>query len=316
MECSLDEIIHQLNRAQTIVLTSHLHPDGDSLGSQLALFHYLASTNKKIFMLLDDDVPSLYSFLPGHHWIQKPKDFIQADLLVILDASDRERIGNISNLVSAPTLNIDHHISNKKFADYWYIDSHAAATGEIIYQLLKKLGASITTEIAVCLYTAISTDCGFFQYANTTPQTMQIAADLLQYGVHPNQISEALETKSFDNVFLLSEILKTLDLHSNGRISTITLSSDIMSKIDNTEGIVNYPRCIEGVDVAILFKCFDEGFCRISLRSKTVDVSQIALRFNGGGHARAAGCTIYGSYDKVKKELLDAVTDTLQEYAV
>lgn len=315
MECSLTEIIHQLQRAQTIVLTSHLHPDGDSLGSQLALYHYLLSIDKRVYMILDDDVPSLYKFLPGYDKIQRPTERMEVDLLIILDASDKERIGRVSEFITAPTLNIDHHISNKKFADFWYIDNSAAATGEIIYQLLSQMDASITQSIATCIYTAIATDCGFFQYANTTPQTMHIAANLLQYGVFPNQIAEIMETKSFESVFLLADILKTLDLHANGKISTITLTPDIMNKIDNTEGVVNYPRCIEGVEVAVLFKCSNEGSCRVSLRSKTIDVSKVALHFNGGGHSKAAGCTITDNYDNAKRELLDILTKALQEHS-
>lgn len=316
MDFSLEQTAKLLQRSNTIILTAHIQPDGDCLGSMLALNHYLVSIGKNVRMVLDDDVPALFNFLPGHQAIQKPTTkVISADLLIVLDASDIERIGKVKEHIEAPILNIDHHVSNTKFADYWYIDKRAAATGEIIFQLLNMLKVNITVAMATCLYTAIATDCGFFRYANTSVQTMRYAADLMERGAEPHVISEAMETKPLESILTLGKVLETLELYHNGKIATITVLPDTLSNLDSTEGFINYPRIIEGVDIAIMFKVMSEGMIRISFRSKTADVSKLALAFGGGGHVRAAGCAIMGRIDDVTKEVLTATIKQLTEVA-
>lgn len=317
MDFSLKQTAELLKSSSTIILTAHVQPDGDCLGSMLALNQYLLSIDKDVRMILDDDVPALYKFLPGHQAISKPTTkVISADLLVVLDASDIDRIGKVKDHVDAPILNIDHHLSNTKFADYWYIDKQSAATGEIIFQLLTMLEASVTADMATCLYTAIATDCGFFRYANTSVQTMRYAADLMEYGAKPYVIAEAMETKPLESILTLANVLKTLELHHNGRIATITVLPDTLSNLDSTEGFINYPRVIEGVEIAIMFKVMNDGMIRVSFRSKIADVSQLALTFGGGGHARAAGCGIIGRIDDVTKEVLHAAAKQLMEIAL
>lgn len=317
MDFSLKQIAELLQNSSTIILTAHIHPDGDCLGSMLALNEYLASRGKSVKMVLDDEVPALYNFLPGYETIGKPTTkVISADLLIILDASDIERIGKVKEHVNAPILNIDHHISNTKFADYWYINSKSAATGEIILELLNQLKAKITPTIATCLYTAIATDCGFFRYANTSVQTMRYAADLMEFGANPNAISEYMETKPLESILTLAKVLETLELHHHGKIATITVSPDTLDNLDSTEGFINYPRIIEGVEIAIMFKIMNEGTIRISFRSKTVDVSKLALSFGGGGHIRAAGCAIIGRIEDVKKKVLNSAIKQLAETAL
>lgn len=314
MDFSLKQIAELLQNSKTIVLTAHIQPDGDCLGSMLALHQYLLSLGKNVRMMLDDDIPILYKFLPGYQNIVKPTArLISADLLIVLDASDIDRIGSVKEQVNAPILNIDHHLSNTKFADYWYIDTKSAATGEIIFQLLTMLHATITPEMATCLYTAIATDCGFFRYANTSVNTMRYAADLMQYGANPNLISEYMETKPLESILTLAKVLETLELYQQGKIATITILPDALSNLDSTEGFINYPRVIEGVEIAIMFKVMNDGMIRISFRSKTVDVSKLALSFGGGGHARAAGCAVMGRIEDVTRDVLYAAKKHLAE---
>ena len=316
MDFSLKQVAELLQSSNTIFITAHVHPDGDCLGSMLALHEYLECRGKSVKMVLDDEVPALYNFLPGCESIAKPTTkVISADLLIVLDASDIERIGKVKEHVNAPILNIDHHISNTKFADYWYINSKSAATGEIILQLLYLLNAKITADMATCLYTAIATDCGFFRYANTSVQTMRYAADLIEYGANPNSISEYMETKPLESVLTLAKVLETLELHHHGKIATITVFPDTLDNLDSTEGFINYPRIIEGVEIAIMFKIMNEGTIRISFRSKTVDVSTLAFSFGGGGHVRAAGCAIIGKIEDVKKKVLTSAIKQLKEIA-
>ncbi|MEN6567847.1 MAG: bifunctional oligoribonuclease/PAP phosphatase NrnA [Veillonellales bacterium] len=314
MECSLQSAANLILQAETIVITAHVHPDGDSLGSMLALYQYLEAKGKNVQMLLDDTLPVLYEFLPGIQKIHRSAEPpIDADLLVILDASDEERIGKIGKLVKAAVLNIDHHISNTKFADYWYIDSAAAATGEVILAMLKLMDAQISPDMAVCLYTAIATDCGFFRYANTSAQTLRYAADLVECGVKPHLISEYVDVRPLSSLLILQKALGTLELYCNGKIAAITISQSLLDDDDSTEGLVNYPRNIVGVEIAILFKFVEAGVCRISFRSKNADVSRLALEFGGGGHIRAAGCTVKGTVEETKRKVIAAAKRQLQE---
>ena len=314
MEVTLRKCFELLQAAKKIVITAHIHPDGDSLGSMLALNHYLVANGKQPVMLLDDMIPPYLAFLPGSSNIQTNcETSTDADLLVVLDASDIERIGRISTLVKAPILNIDHHVSNTKYADYYYIDSTAAATGEIIYQAFRETGWSVDIDTAICLYTAIATDCGFFRYANTTPRTMRYGADLLEIGVNQSQIVDYLETISLKEIRLLTEVLKTLEVHHNGKIALITLDARSLDPAISTESFINYPRNLDGVDIALLFKVVDEQTVRVSMRSRHTDVSKLALKFGGGGHARAAGCSVNASLNEAVEQVLTAAIAMLQE---
>lgn len=316
MEISLRRIDEVLQGANRFVLTAHLSPDGDCLGSMLSLYYYLISLGKSAKMLLDDDVPKMYQYLPGSELIAKPSgEKIDADLLVVIDASDFERIGKVGNIVKAPVLNIDHHISNLRFADFYYLDSHAAATGEILFEFFQEVKFGINKEVATCLYTAIATDCGFFRYANTTPATMRYASTLIEKGAQPHIISECLEAKPLEDVLALRRVLETLETFGDGAIAAITVYPGIVSEAGSTEGFINYPRNIEGVEIAIMFKVVDDRTVRVSLRSKKADVSKLALSFGGGGHIRAAGCTITGSLDEAKNRILNAAIQQIGEIA-
>ncbi len=320
MEVSIKHSAKLLSQANHIILTAHIHPDGDALGSLLALYAYLSAQGKSVKMLLDDEVPRAFKFLTNWDKIEiPPSAMTEADLLVILDSSDLERIGKVKDVVKAPILNLDHHISNLKFADYWHIDSHAAATGELIFLLLKEVGAAITSDMAAALFTAIATDCGFFRYANTSVQTLKFASELVALGAKPHIISENLDTKPRAVIEVLPKVLETLeviDCGSNGQIALLTLSQEILANFkDDTEGFINYPRNIEGVEIAIMFKEADNQSVRVSLRSKSVDVSQLALAFGGGGHARAAGCTVTEPLDKAKHLIIDAAKQQLVKEA-
>jgi phosphoesterase RecJ-like protein len=314
MECSLERIAGILRNADRLVLTAHIHPDGDCLGSLLALGRYLSSRKKHIEIVIDDEIPGLYQFLPGIDSITTPQpDSLQPDLLVVLDASDRERIGRMAELFPVPIVNIDHHVSNTRFADYWYIDSKAAATGEIIFDLLTMEHARFDRETAVCLYTAIATDCGFFRYANTSADTLRRAAQLIENGAQPHIIAEHLDTKPLAALLSLTKALESLELFDNGKIAAITVVQQNEHAQEDTEGLVNYPRNIEGVEVAIMFKFIKPVTARISFRSKRVDVSKLALSFGGGGHARAAGCTVEGSLAEVKERVIAAAMQIIRE---
>ena len=306
-ELSLRETGQLLEAAQKIVLCTHVSPDGDTLGSSLGLALSLKKLGKDVIVYCDDLINKSFGFIPGIDLVQRPEQGskIACDLLVVVDASSFDRIGIVADVVEyKQLLNIDHHISNTRFADYLYLDTKAAATGEIMCELLQEMHWPVDHDIAECFYIAISTDCGSFRYANTTPKTMRAGAWLLEQGVQPNEISDKLDVKSRLTVEMLAKVLPSLTFDADGKIAYLTITNDLYNKDANTDSFVNFPRYIEGVEVAIMFKAVEPKVTRISMRSSNVDVAQVAVSFGGGGHVRAAGCTIYASVEEAREELL------------
>ena len=312
--CTLEEIAALLLAQDKLVLCPHVSPDGDALGSTLALKMALEKAGKKITVMVDDDVPKAFGFLPQIDCFVKPADgeIVEADLLVVLDASSLDRIGKVAQAVKAKAVaNIDHHISNTQFADYLYLNTEAAATAEILCNLVEKLGITPDKDLATCLYTGIYTDCGSFRFANTTPGTMRAAAKLLEYGARPNEISDALGTNTRANIEMLGNVLQTLAFYNDGKISTLEINSDLYDKDVNTDNFISFARYIEGVDVAVLFKAVEPAVTRVSMRSQDTDVAAIALSFGGGGHMRAAGCTVELPLEQAKAKVLEAIGKAL-----
>ena len=274
----------------------------------------LQKLGKDVIVTVDDEISKVYKFLPGIESFARFQndERIAADLLVVIDASSLDRAGNVSQCVSAPkTLNIDHHISNTEYADYLYLDTAAAATGEIMYELIDTLGVEVDLEMATCIYTALYTDCGSFKYSNTMPKTMRIAAALLEIGVKPNEISDSMEIKPRSNIEMLTKVLETLTFDADGKIAYISINNEMYDKDVDTDTFISYPRYIEGVEVAIMFKAVEKAVTRVSMRSRNLDVSEIAITFGGGGHLRAAGCTIEASLPEAQQQLLKALKEKL-----
>ena len=193
------------------------------------------------------------------------------------------------------------------------MDADRAATAEIIYELVKEMNAEFDYENALPLYTGIATDSGFFRYANTKPFTMRAAAELMEYGVKPNLVSEATEVKPFAVVKGLGAALSAAEIFHDGLAAGIFLDYPTVKELETTEGFIDEIRVIEGVDVAVLVKCQGENMCRVSMRSKTLDVAKIAMKFGGGGHVRAAGCTLKTSFDEAKKIITEELNRALSE---
>jgi phosphoesterase RecJ-like protein len=293
-----------------------MQPDGDNIGSSLALCLALKKLGKKVVFVIDDNVPELYRFLKGAREAEKPSSVeeIDFDLLIALDCGDLERLGKAAQLVSKTKLvNIDHHISNTKFGEMNLVEENASATAEIVYKLIKSMGIFIDKDIADCIYTGIVTDTGMFQYSNTSEETHSITAELIIAGVSPSDIfNKIYQNSPKEKVLLLGEALKSLEFFNNDMVSCISISK---AQVDNiaeedidTEGIVNLGRDIFGVEVAIFLKQKETNLVKVSLRSKTyIDVSIIAKDFGGGGHIRAAGCAVEGSLESVKQQILEAI---------
>jgi phosphoesterase RecJ-like protein len=309
-------VIDAINKSSKVIVTSHVNPDGDNIGAALALCQALKKLGKEAYFVLDDKVPEIYSFLEGAEGVQNPVSF-QADgfdLVISVDCGDLDRLGRVKGLVGDRKLiNIDHHISNTKFGSINLVEDNAAASAEIIYRLIKSMGIFVDKAIAECVYTGIVTDTGQFQYSNTTEETHVISAELIIAGVKPADLfSKIYQNNPKEKVLLIKEALKSLEFHFNESVSCITMSKaqlDDISKEDlDTEGVVNLARDISTVEVAVFLKEKAPNVIKASLRSKNrVDVCAIAQTFGGGGHIRAAGCTIEDTLERAKERILTAI---------
>lgn len=312
MRISLQEAAAKLLAADSVLITAHVNPDGDALGSSLAMYHLFRQMGKEVQVLIDDDIPEAFGFLPDINIIRKPEEErYQADLLVLLDVS-MDRTGRVIEKCQAPVLNIDHHITNDEKADFLYLDADRAATAEIVYQLAAQMGVKPDEAAAACIYTGISTDTGNFRYSNTTAFTMRAAADMIEAGARPHVVSEALEKRSFKEVQDRARAMQTIEMCADGRIAGLYIDNALYETLDTTEGFIDGVRIIDTVKVAVLVKEVEPGKCRVSMRSKGVDVSSVAAGFGGGGHIRAAGCTIEKPLADAKATLLAALERAVQ----
>ncbi len=306
------KIIKTIKDSGKFYLISHMQPDGDSIGSLLAMGEGLRNIGKQVRTFTPGSVPGKYSFLKGADQVEH--DLVDCDpstTAIVLDSSDPERLGLLKDafMQCQTIINIDHHVTNQLFGTFNLVTSNASATGEIIYQLLKELGVTINTAIAEALYVAISTDTGSFKYENTTPATHRVIAELLAFGLSPGSLSQKIfDERPLPFYILLKEAISGLEMYAHRRIAVMTLSRDIRQRCGaspgDLEGIVNYTRNIEGVELGILFYVESDKEVKVGFRSRSVDVSALAGRLNGGGHARAAGCRLYEDYQTVKRKVL------------
>ncbi|HZK18154.1 MAG TPA: bifunctional oligoribonuclease/PAP phosphatase NrnA [Clostridia bacterium] len=310
-----------LLEGKNFVLTGHIMPDGDCLGSVLGLGIALQSIGKSVVMYSPDRAPGIYDFLPGGDQLvydlnkEVEKNY---DVLIALDCSVEDRLGNLKGLLERSdkkVINIDHHADNSRYGDYTYVDSTASATGEIIYNLLKFMDLEITEEVATCLYAAIMTDTDSFKYSNTSPETLRVAADLMELGASAHHISNwVYGEKPLGNLKALRAALDTLEVSPCGYVSWVVINYKTHRELgvchEHTDGIVKTVRNIRQVEVGLLFRETEPGKIKISLRSKfRVNVSALAGHFGGGGHPRAAGCLIEGDLDKTVKNIVGAAVE-------
>lgn len=315
----LDDILNIFKKNKNIYLVSHINPDGDNIGSLLALGLSLLELNKNVYIIKSDIIPSDYEFLPGIKLIQEYEERNNLDLLIILDCSDIDRLGNNKELASKAKyiVNIDHHISNTYFGDINFVDDKAAATGELIYYLIEKMGVKINEDIATNLYTAISTDTGSFKYESVTDKTHKIIAELYKYGIdHVNINNQLYHNISLDRTNLLFKSFDTLKMYKDNKLAIVKVTQDMLkatnTKLEDTEGIISFVKDINSVEVACLLKEFSHKEIKVSIRSKSyVDVAKICEIFGGGGHKRAAGCTISENIETAEKIISNEIIKVL-----
>jgi phosphoesterase RecJ-like protein len=319
---NLADIAAALKHAESLLVCGHVIPDGDSLGSVLALGITLEKMGKKVTMAGADPAPVIYDFLPGlDRYRDGPPPECGFDTIVVLDCSVPERLGNgYKELLSGDKVVIilDHHASSACHGKYRYVDPAASAVGEIIYDLIGEMGEKITPEVAVCLYTAIVTDTGSFQYDSTTPGTLRRVAKLMEIGVPAAKINIRIYEEKPKVVFqLLCSALSTLTTSPCGEVSWMTVTSEMLQNAgaedEHTEGLVNFAKSVRGVQVGMLFREIDENVYKISFRSKdVVDVNKLAALFGGGGHPHAAGCTMKGNIKEIKDKVVSAALSAVK----
>lgn len=303
-------LIDVFKKAKTILLTTHRNPDGDGIGSGIGLMSMLFKLGKRIDFITKDPVPSIYGFLPYFKRI-KSVDVIRKkyDVVVFLECPDKDRNGKIIDFKKNVKLsvNIDHHLNNTKYADINIIDSKASAVGMQLFDFFNKAGWKIDSNVALGLYTAIITDTGSFNFANSTPEVHNTVAELIRKGVNPSFVSSNVYATSLESTKLMAQMLSKIKIENGIGWSVLTKKMFKRTRAldSETDNFINLIRNIKQVQIAVLFKEYGAKVIKASFRSKTgFDVNRIALLFNGGGHKYAAGCVIH-------KKLKDAISIVL-----
>ncbi|HEY7912976.1 MAG TPA: bifunctional oligoribonuclease/PAP phosphatase NrnA [Blastocatellia bacterium] len=309
----LSQVVQLIEQKHRFMITSHIRPDGDGIGSGLALYWMLRSLGKEVEVILRDRIPPAYNVLPGSELVLVQEDVRESfDAAFIIECSDVFRPG-LPSLKDQFVVNIDHHSTTVPFGDINWIDPTAAAVGEMVYNLCKALGTEVTKEIAECIYTALLTDTGSFHFSNTTERTLKIASELVRKGVEPARISQALfYSYPYSKIKLLGRVLSEIERDESGRIAWITMDRDMMYEAgaseEDSDGIVNYALSIDEVEAVAFFKELAEGVYRVSLRSKgKYNVARVAESFGGGGHKNAAGCRVEGDFAEVRQRVIEGL---------
>jgi bifunctional oligoribonuclease and PAP phosphatase NrnA len=316
-----DQIGRALREGVRFAVLGHVRPDGDALGSQLALGLSLKQLGKDVRIWNEEGILEKYNFLPDANLLTKPPTEPEdVDVAIALDTAIQNRLGTTLPAIRSAKLwiNIDHHPSNPGYGDLVYIDSKAPATGQILFELIKSEKLPLDSAIAQNLYVAISTDTGSFQYPNTTARTFEIAAELVQAGVDVGRVSQlTYESYPRRRVELLRDLLGTMRFEANGRVASFSLSLATAKKLgalpEDNEGLIDHLRAIRGVIVAVFFEELPDGKVRVSMRSKNekMNVCAICEKFGGGGHILAAGARVRGTLAEVEKKILEEVCDVV-----
>jgi phosphoesterase RecJ-like protein len=312
----MDTVIDRLTESQAIFLSTHINPDGDAIGSLIALGLGLQQHGKHIYLYNASPIPAVYRFLPGVQLVQQVLPESSAwDTAVVLDCGTLDRIGAAVDFVRGlpQVINIDHHVTNTNFGQYRLVDSTACSSAEIVYRLLKKMAITIDAAIATSIYTGILTDTGSFRFANTNSAAYTICSEMVQAGVDPYTVAQHVYgTYSLGRIKLLNMALDSIEISTNGKLSLMTLTQDMFRETDtnpeDVDGMINYAKRIEDVKVAALIMENENGAVQkryhVSLRSDgTVDVAEIAASFGGGGHFSAAGFGVESSLKALKKTI-------------
>lgn len=306
-----------IRRRKSFLVTTHVFPDGDAVGSQLALAQALRKLGKRVLVVNEHPVPKIYRFLDPRGTAKAYAEELRprigkCDVAFVVDAGSLERVGRVGQALRSarvPTVCIDHHKTNSRFADFNIVDSSASSTGVLIYDLVKSLRVPITARLATCLFVAVATDTGWFKYPNTTPHTLRVAAELTEAGARTDKIYGAVhETLEWQRMALMKCVLETLRSECNGQIAYFYATEKMLRETgathEDTEGFTDIPRVLRGVKLIFFFR-EAEGKIKVSIRSKDgPSVDKLARKHGGGGHARAAGIAMKGPLKRAIRTIL------------
>jgi len=315
----VNEIVDLIRNGERFLLTTHESPDGDALGATLGLASFLRRIGKDVVVHVIDPVPRLFSFLPGADTVRQDIPDHPYDVSFVLDVGEERRAGSCFAGAGSRgvIVNLDHHATCEEFGDINLIDPTAAATGILVHRVIEGYGYPLDLDTALCLYVAIITDTGSFRYSNANPEAFSVSARLVACGINAWDVAEKLyENQPRERLLLLAEALRHLRIDESGFFASLAVTLDMYERTgatpELTDGFVNYPRSIAGVEVAIFFRELEPKRFKVGFRSKgSVDVSRLAQRFGGGGHHNAAGCVIEGTLDDVRATLSSHLRDIL-----
>lgn len=301
-----------IETAETILVLGHKSPDGDAIGSGLAVYNALLNMYKKVDVIMED-IPRIFDFLPNVDKIKNTSKIEEYDLVIVVDCSNQERIGQDNNYFENAkyTLNIDHHISNTNYANYNYVSNSSPACCEYLVDIFDELDIEITKDIATCLIAGILTDTGGFQYSNVSEKTYDFASRVCKIVDIPMVYKKVLSTNTKPQFLLTKIAMSRIELLNNDKIAYTYLMKEDLDSVNalagDHEGIVDIGRSIEGVEVSIFIREIDNGY-RGSLRSNgRVNVNEVASVFNGGGHRESAGFESSLSLDEIKEKLIEVI---------
>ena len=316
----INDIVNRIKLFKKIAITFHTSPDGDALGSALALLIGLRKLNKDVCIVSKEAIPQTFLFLPCSNEIngETIEPSIGTDCLIVLDCGNFKRINSNLSMQNRKfeLINIDHHLSNDLYGDLNYVDTSASAASEIVFEVLKLLNVELDKEIATCLYTALITDTGSFRHSSTTAVTHAIAGEIISAGIDFSNIHRLIfENKKFEKIKFYGEVIGSMTCELNSKVCIMYISKEMLEKYNSvssdTSDVITFGASIDTVEVTILVKQAENGV-KVSLRSKSlVDVSKIAEVFNGGGHIRAAGFFTEANFDDTRVKLLEILEKEL-----
>lgn len=320
MAMEINEVASRINLFKKIAITFHTSPDGDSLGSALALLIGLRKLKKEVYIISKEVIPQAFLFLPCSIEIngKATEPLVDTECVIVLDCGDFKRINANLCMVNKKfeLINMDHHLSNDLYGDVNFVDTSASATSEIVYEVLRLLHVEIDKEISTCLYTSLLTDTGSFKHSSTTAVTHNIAGELINTGIEFSNIHRIIfENKKFEKIKFYGEVINNMTSELNAKVCIMYISKRILEKYESvsedTSDVITFGASIDTVEVTVLIKDTENGV-KVSLRSKSiVDVSKIAEVFNGGGHIRAAGFFTEGNFDDTKAKLMEILEKEL-----
>jgi phosphoesterase RecJ-like protein len=314
-----EHVANEIRKRQRFVITSHVRPDGDAIGSSLAMAYALRGLGKQVRVVFRDEPPGPLQVFPGVSDIEvSGRVDDPADAVIVMESGDLKRTG-VEGLERGFVINIDHHLGNTMYGSLNWFDLSAAACGEMVFDLVKELGAPLTPEIATHVYVAILTDTGSFHYSSISPRTFDICRQCVEAGVDPPWVARSIfDSNNLGRLKLFGRVLSQMELDPSGRLATVyvdrQLARECGGTYEDTEGLINLPLTVKEIQAVVFFKENATNDWRISMRSKgEVDINAVAKQFGGGGHKNASGCSAEGSIDELKKLFREKIIEQIDK---